>query len=161
MVTTTAPAVPTFTTSLGHQTVANQRTKTGFRDVHQDQESADQMMLHDAKIVSLDLSTPKCAVIGFIEPTGTPLKLVLQELDRLRACDFRQGNIVLDVVITTRCAPRLETLRRLFDLKEGEPTPEYLQSKASKVESGDLTLVHIEPSYGCELMALCKTATLL
>src|SRR5262249_27101906 len=82
-------------------------------------------------------------------------KMTLKGLDRLRCLDFRQGNIILDVVIVSGESPDKNALRYLLDLEDDE-TPDFLLDRIEKIEQGILTFVNITPSYGCEVLALCS-----
>src|SRR5690348_14877487 len=100
------------------------------------------MLLHDANMLSIELKPNRVALLTFLEENGKGRRMLLEGVQRLRSFDFSEGNIVLDVEITTGVPPQLEPLRRLFHLSEHE-IPDYLQKTIVKIERGDLTLVHI------------------
>jgi hypothetical protein len=117
------------------------------------------MLLHDAKMLSIELKDDHAVMIGFAAESGQSVKLYLERVDRMRSFDFREGNTVLEVTKTSGVAPSRDVLCRLFD-EEPTETPDYLRKIIAKIEAGELTLVHIIPSYGCELLALCSRADL-
>lgn len=117
------------------------------------------MQLHDAHLLSLELKPDHGCVITFIEEGGRMSQLVLQGIERLKALDFREGNIVLDLDIIRGKTPNSSILRILFDLSPDD-NPDYFRLRMAMIEAGRLSLVHVIPSYGCEVIALCKNAKL-
>jgi hypothetical protein len=117
------------------------------------------MRLHDARLVSIEIKPDDAVVIGFVRESGDTSRLLLGQVQRLRTFDFREGNIVLEVDEVCGVAPSVALLQRLFDLGADE-RPDYLRAAIARIEEGTLKLIHIVPSYGCELIALCGEAIL-
>jgi hypothetical protein len=115
------------------------------------------MNFHDAKLVSIELRPERAVRLGILDEAGTLSHIVLAEVDRLQATDFREGNIILDISLFTRTMPPLHLLRSLFGLKQEGENPPYLKDRIDRVKSGELTLFYIAPSYGCEFAALCAS----
>ena len=114
------------------------------------------MRFHDARLISIELKDNCSAVIALLDDgDGAKHELFFEQLDRMRCIDFREGNIVLDVEIYKCTAPPIDILERLFAVTTQKEIPAYLDVRIKKVEAGELTLVHITPSYGAELIALC------
>jgi hypothetical protein len=88
-------------------------------------------------------------------PVNRRFALVLEGLEHLRCMDFREGNIVLSVEIVRHRKPDAAALHALFDTGAKASTP-WIDRFARDVAVGKLTFVRISPSYGCELIALCK-----
>jgi hypothetical protein len=80
--------------------------------------------------------------------------LVLSAVERLRAADFREGNIILDVVVRAVENGDGESLKELFDLGTTERDAELLANLINRSKSTKL-LVEVNPSYGCSVLALC------
>ncbi|HTY70008.1 MAG TPA: hypothetical protein VMH36_25360 [Alphaproteobacteria bacterium] len=121
------------------------------------------MKFHDAKVVSIDLGPAenRTAVIGLVDAAGKSYELLLDNLERMRCFDFREGNIVLELTTTTGSTPPLNVMEKLFDLAPETAQPTYLTDRIKKIETGHLTLLHIAPSYGCEIIALCDKVRVL
>ena len=118
------------------------------------------MKLHDARMLSIELKSDHVVAIGFSEENGEISHLLLERVERMRGFDLREGNIVLEVTNISGATPSVPVLRKLFDLSATE-VPDYLPVTIAKIEAGELTLVHIVPSYGCELIALCGRANIV
>jgi hypothetical protein len=76
---------------------------------------------------------------------------------------FAEGNIIHHVIVTTKAKPSITALRKLL----GEPhqsvgEPHRGQNEAwiarceQSVVDGDLKFFELQPSYGCEILALCE-----
>jgi hypothetical protein len=113
------------------------------------------MYLHDAKLHSIQLQADHAVVLGITEEDGTARTALLTAVDRMRVFDLREGNTILEANVIRTGRPPIEVFRKLFDLDAGE-MPDYCRRRIADIESGALTLVHIVPSYGAELIALCK-----
>lgn len=115
---------------------------------------------HDAEIVGLALHDDNGQrelriTLRPEKPANRRFALVLAGLERLRCMDFREGNIVLSVDIVRNRRPYAEALHILLD-SAVKPSPASIDRFAREVAVGRLTLVQISPSYGCELVALCR-----
>jgi hypothetical protein len=88
-------------------------------------------------------------------PESKQASIVLTGLQRLRAFDFREGNIILDVVQEWRTTVEMQTLAWLYDAENHVEQADFLQKKRSEIEQGKLRLVQVNASYGCTLVALC------
>lgn len=115
---------------------------------------------HDAYLEGLTLSDgagQRILRIAFRpeKPANRRFALVLGGLEHLRCTEFREGNIVLSVEIVRHRKPDPAALHALFDTGAKAPTP-WIDRFARDVAVGKLTFVRISPSYGCELIALCK-----
>ena len=116
------------------------------------------MHFHDASLQSIDIRDGE-TVLRLRGVDESVHHIYLRAVKRLRGLDFREGNIVFEIEVTAGSMPSMKVLRRLFDLEENEH-PDFLEKFAKGIEKGDLTLVHLTPSYGCELIALCKSCTI-
>ena len=87
-------------------------------------------------------------------------ELHLCGLRNMRADDFREGNIIFEVIVYNKMTPPIEFLRSLFGVSQSD-IPEYFHKILLDLRSGQSTLVHLSPSYGCELTALCASIQLV
>ena len=124
--------------------------------------------LHDSKFLGLlNLSKNQYILFLLLENRINHVAIVLSDVTLLKADNFREGNIVLDVCIYTGTSQDAVDLRDeledLYGLREikVDKTKEKLQAalkqEADKIAAGDLALITINPSYGCSLIALSKT----
>lgn len=113
-------------------------------------------VLHDGYIDAIELEPGKGLHIALRDVTGARFALRLTGLRRLLCNNFREGNIVLSVSIACGVQPDDDLIRRLLG---GTAQAESMVAQTARdICDGRLTLVAIDPSYGCELAALCESA---
>jgi len=114
---------------------------------------------HDGQVEGWSLLPNKSLRIDIADVTGGKFSMFLQNVRSFKGNNFREGNIILDVEIVRNADPGIDRLRSLFDL---EPTasPAFLLIGMRQVQEGELTFVAINPSYGCEISALCENVTI-
>jgi hypothetical protein len=123
--------------------------------------------LHDAELLGLIQVDKHRHIFLFVQPeSGNRIALVLQGVVLLRADNFCQGNIVLDVAIETgdqtdflSIKNSLRYLHRLADIKVEKTlltAESVIDKQLVKIQSGEFLILTISPSYGCELIALCE-----
>lgn len=122
---------------------------------------------HDGWLTSITMSDDGQSVsIGLRRFSGERFLLCLSGVESLLATEFRQGNIVLDVVLASGIEPRdMEAFRRLVGAPEADATASIQErfdaktrQKLSDVSEGRAVFVQIEASYGCDLACLCRSA---
>lgn len=84
--------------------------------------------------------------------------LRLPELVHLRADDFRQGNIILDVLTLAGAECPDALLRELFEVTPAAEDPPWFAERRLAVHEGNWTLLRIQCSYGCSLLGLSRRA---
>lgn len=122
--------------------------------------------LHDATFEGI-LTTGKDCALHFRRTDGTRCEVRLGQVQSLQMTDFREGNIVAHFETTTG-----ETPRGPIDWERLFPSPhpkaseqhqlafaDYLKARISEIEFGSLTFVEMEPAYGANLLATCRTVT--
>jgi hypothetical protein len=124
---------------------------------------------HDGWLTSIAVSEDKTAAIGLRKSSGERYLLHLFDVKLLLATEFKEGNIVLDMVFANGIEPRdMTAFRRLV----GEPHPDVAVSirelreaaiaqKLRDVVEGRSVFVQIEASYGCDLACLCGSAEMV
>jgi hypothetical protein len=115
--------------------------------------------LHDGRVTGISLLDGGTAHIQISDVHGKAWKFVLEGLERLRCMEFREGNIILEASAIENETPSSELICALYGIPTGD-TPAYAIEKVRAIERGDLVLFFISPSYGCELMALCRSVVL-
>jgi hypothetical protein len=117
---------------------------------------------HDANFNGIIVEQNK-AELSFRLSTGVAVKVLLDNLNRLLCNDFREGNIVLEVTVSSDisiCEPLLDIL---FPKPAGMLDQHYsfMELTRNKLLKGELVILHIAPSYGGDLVALCEGARIL
>ena len=113
--------------------------------------------LHDSHLIGISVDREKCGRLLFELTGGQRATLVLESVDHLQADNFKQGNIVLDVVIHSSADYDESYLGQLFGKEYLVKNKFFKESIAAQIASGKLSLIVVEPSYGCTLVALCKS----
>ena len=123
--------------------------------------------LHDGYLTGLELIEEHILQIRLRNVVGKRFTMELSGLHLLLANEIRQGNIILNIRIEHRRDPDPSLMRQLIGglhPSVGEPYrtkhEDYFKRMADAVRNGDLTLVAVEASYGCDLVALCKSASI-
>ena len=119
----------------------------------------DLSVAHDAELLKVELKDN--GVELFIKLIDKSIITVtLDSVERMLCNSFREGNIILSVdVLNDTLSWNFSTLlAKLFELNEHErkESPAYFLKTKEKINNQELVLFHISPSYGCELIALCK-----
>jgi len=97
---------------------------------------------------------------------GPEYELLLEGLEALHVEDFREGNIISLVEIVTGHPPHADTdFDRLFVPPHPSAAEQYhdahalvLKRQIARIENGETSLVLIVPSYGADLLAVCREA---
>ena len=113
--------------------------------------------VHDGQLMSIAMSQDKTLTVCFQTASGSSVTLQFLDVVRLRADNFREGNIVFEVRTYTggECPPDL--VARAFDYGEAE-TARWLPAQLHTIVSEAWRLVVIDSSFGCDLVALGRGA---
>ncbi len=117
---------------------------------------------HDGNLIGLSFSKGE-ATLSIVGSDGVGWQIELRGVRYLKADDFREGNIVS----YCRAIRKTDPPRGLLEALAGGPhelaAPEYhekhrlfIDDLAEQVRNGSLTLLIVEPSYGCELLAISE-----
>lgn len=117
---------------------------------------------HDGNLTGLTVAKA-AAILSVVRSDGVEWRIELEGVRYLKADDFREGNIVSSCrAITQADPPRglLETLARGPHESAAREYHEkhqlFIDDLAEQVRQGSLTLLIVEPSYGCELLAISE-----
>ncbi len=111
---------------------------------------------HDANLSGINISE-KDGILHFVTTENAKYELCLMGLVQIKANNFSKGNIVLDVILSNGGNGEVDLLVELYGVdSETEKTKPYFQDLIKQVREKHLTIVQVNPSYGCELLALCK-----
>ena len=117
----------------------------------------EQPRLHDGFLEGIIVKENKSATLTLRDVTGVQYELELGAVEHLCANDFREGNIILDLMVERGKNCDVSLLRTLLGDKHSESHPGFLVALLQRIEAEDLALVSIDPSYGCSFLALCRT----
>lgn len=112
---------------------------------------------HDSYLKKIELGENTTELL-FELVTGKRVRLLLNEVERLLCNGFREGNIILEASIIGDLDRCDSLFSELFDKPavDIEKHQVYLVSLKNRISKGELMLLHLTPSYGCELIALCR-----
>ena len=109
--------------------------------------------VHDGYLKGVMLCEPEELHLTFTNLGGEKYRLVVPCLDRLKADNFLQGNIVLDVGFYEAQSCPDYILRQAYGYDE-EAAGKYLPVHLQKMNGQPWTVLEISSSYGCELVAV-------
>lgn len=117
---------------------------------------------HDGNIVGLSVSKGT-ATLSLVRSDGTSWRIELEGVRSLRADDFREGNIISYCKAVTKADPPRNLLEALVGGPHELAAQEYhdkyrlfIDDLAQQIRTGGLTLLIIEPSYGCDFLAISE-----
>jgi hypothetical protein len=120
---------------------------------------------HDGYLTGLAVSD-RAATFSITRSDGVPWRIDLSGVQRLKADDFREGNIISHVEAVTGEEPSRGLLEMLVMGPHQNAAQEYhdkhhalIDALVQRVMAGSLSLLSITPSYGCEVIALCETVS--
>ena len=113
--------------------------------------------LHDSNLTKLEFFQDNI-VLSFILESKKVINIHLIGIVDIMCNNLRKGNIVLDVTASTGSDTDFYLLDKLFTKpKVNNPKFEsYLCSLKNKILQNELYVVQLNPSYGCEIIALCE-----
>jgi hypothetical protein len=121
---------------------------------------------HDGYVMGLRTGD-EAATIYLQQVDGSDFDLVLDGLEALQIKDFRQGNIISTLEVVKGHMPYSQ-----IDFDDLYPPPHssaaaqyheghtaFIERQMTRIENGELCLVIITPSYGADLIAVCRDAS--
>ncbi len=126
---------------------------------------------HDGYIVSITV-VEKTATLGLRTSEGAAFELRLLGVEVFRADNFLEGNIVLELEVEQGSTSKRTYVDARLDHLFPPPHPsaaskyhaahrDRLATAAERISNGEAALVSLEPTYGCELVALCSEVHLV
>jgi hypothetical protein len=109
--------------------------------------------LHDARIRGLVMCGGAKLIVPIETSDGARLCLVLHEVERLRADDFRQGNIILDVSISSAVEVDVSDVAYAYGVGPAETA--FLSQTMERLVREKKQVVRINPSFGCTAVCIC------
>lgn len=115
-------------------------------------------VVHDAQLLKIELNNNFVELL-FKLVDETMFLVTLAGVERMLCNSLKEGNTILSADVIDDVSKCSIFLNKIFELNDQEKkeNPAYLLKIKEKINSQELVLFHISPSYGCELIALCKS----
>jgi hypothetical protein len=122
---------------------------------------------HDGLLTGIVLGSDTATIL-LQQTTGEEYTLTLAGLEALHIEDFRQGNAISMVEVVCGQAPYEHSgLQRLFGPPHPSAAEQYhlahaavVKRQSARIAAGDVSMVVIVPSYGADLIAICRDVAL-
>lgn len=119
---------------------------------------------HDYELLSL-VHEPReeRLQLTFRAQSGVIETLMLRGCTQFRACDVISQNVIDRIIFTSGAGESEDIMRKSLGwMTSLSDSPSYLSSQAEAkvldgIRSGELILVECIPSYGAEIVALCRS----
>ena len=125
--------------------------------------SSDIPRFHDGLLVGIILREGS-ATVHVKDASGVEYALDLDGIEALQMDEFRQANSISNIEVVEGRTPDADTVfDRLFWPPHASAGQEYhdehatlVRRQVNQIEAGELKLVLIVPSYGADLLAVCR-----
>lgn len=134
----------------------NEKPEMSYQITYSDADEIVEPDFHDANVNGLLVTKDKSLLVSVSGSSCGNKCLVLHGLERLRCDDFRQGNIILDITVSSGPSINVDDLAYVHDVQSDMP---FLQSTMDRLRSQNRLLVRLNPSYGCSLVGICQRIT--
>ncbi len=120
-------------------------------------EDFNELILHDAKLTNIDFNE-SLLTLSFKTVDGKRVKCTLVDIEQFVCDNLRSGNIILDFSVSKGQPLSKIQQEKLFKniFVSSEKFDNYISALNTKLIEGDLLLAELSPSYGCEILAICK-----
>ncbi|MBA3353104.1 MAG: hypothetical protein H0U23_11925 [Blastocatellia bacterium] len=109
--------------------------------------------LHDGYLNGLLIEAETTLILHCKTEDGRACTFTMPGMVRLRANNFREGNIIFELNIYQGPECPIELVKQLKEYEEAR-TDEMLSKDMEIIVQGNWTLVELTSSYGCDLLAL-------
>ena len=113
--------------------------------------------VHDAKVRGLLVTNDNRLLVSIAGTDDSNKCLVFHGVERLRCDDFRQGNIILDVTVSSGESIDIDDLAYVYGVEKSNAP--FLQSSMDRLQAENRLVVRLNPSYGCSLVGICQSLT--
>lgn len=118
--------------------------------------------LHDGKLLSIAAPIDKRVEIKVEDVLEKQYSIILDGVTRFCASDFREGNIILDVMIMRgRQVKQADLSQLLYAGQMGEEAKVYLEHLLEDIVHKSLLVLQINPSYGCLLIGIARNIDIM
>lgn len=110
--------------------------------------------LHDGNLTGIVVDADGTLILYCAAVSGERYVLRLPRLERLRAKEFLEGNVIDDLYIYTRDFPS-NLVGDAYGASPGD-APQWLVDRIRGMQRDSWTLLRIESSLGCSLVAIAQ-----
>jgi hypothetical protein len=113
--------------------------------------------VHDAQILGLIMLEDNRLLLLIQATDKSILCFAFNDLDCLRVDDFKKGNIILDITVSSGSEVEIVDIAYVYGLEKFIPLDKngYLNKAVQSFLNGKKLLVQINPSYGCKVVCVC------
>lgn len=111
---------------------------------------------HDGQLRGFRLVANKTCEVYLDDVKGKRFKIVLSGVERLRADDFMEGNIIFEVLGLNGDEVTIAEIEDAVSVTSGQHRP-WVEKIRGRVCAGNLTLFRITSSYGCSMVCVCES----
>ncbi len=118
--------------------------------------------VHDGNLIGLSVFE-RTATISIMRYDGVRWQIDLSGVRHLKADGFCEGNIISYCEVVTNTEPSRELLEAVARGPHRDAAQHYhdqyrifIDGIVEQVKCGSLSLLYIEPSYGCDVLAICE-----
>jgi hypothetical protein len=108
--------------------------------------------LHDGNLLAISTIDGKIE-LALVDVESQRFYIRLDDVVEFLATDFKQGNIILDMTLVQGKDVQAVDLE-LLNSSEYSADQEYLQNLHQRVVDQSLYVLQLNPSYGCQLIAI-------
>lgn len=113
-------------------------------------------MLHDSNLIKLEFCDEKNIKLSFKLTSNEVKTIHLIGVEGFVCNGMRKGNIVLDLTVSSGNSASICSLTDLFEVPKYEKKNHevFLNKIENKIYNKELSILVLNPSYGCKLLAL-------
>lgn len=112
--------------------------------------------VHDGLLVGIMLLSKKYGQIIAKDSHGAIFCIDLVGVVAIRAEDFREGNIILDLTLRIGDRVQKSEVASALGIENNSNYDEYLLKTMQRFQEKELVFVQLAPSYGCEITCICS-----
>lgn len=113
--------------------------------------------IHDSRLRGLLLTNDNRLFVSIFGANLGNKCLVLHGVEKLRCDDFRQGNIVLDVTVSSGDSIEIDDLAYAYGVDKSNAP--FLHGSMDRLQAQKSLVVRLNSSYGCSFVSICQSLT--
>jgi hypothetical protein len=110
---------------------------------------------HDGRLAGFVLLPDKRCCLFVVTEDNKFYRVVLLGVEWLRADDFREGNIILDLTVQSGNSVQKADVLFALSIDNENRHPSFFSAIMERIYRNELLLVQVDPSYGCVFSCLC------
>ncbi|WP_239948881.1 hypothetical protein [Dyella terrae] len=110
--------------------------------------------VHDALVLGLLLNGDRSVSIPLKTADGQAMCLVLSGVERLKADNFREGNTILSLTVTSSSTLDVGDVAEAYGVAPNDKA--FLPQILERLVREKCIAVRINPSFGCALVCVCR-----